>query len=290
MSMTGYGRAEASESGMQVTIEIKSVNHRFLEVNVKAPSRMFLLDDLIKKMIKDKFARGYFDVMVAMSADEDLATTVSVNESLLKGYLAAAKDLAEEYGVNYPPQMGDLLQIKDLFNSSGREFSLDEWRTILKKVMVEALDQVGKIRVVEGASTLADVKVRFGKISDLLVDISAWADNSIQDRFLKLKSRMEKLTKEVGMDEARISQEAAVMADKSDVSEELSRIKSHLSQVDALLSSDEPIGRKLEFFLQEINRETNTVGSKTLSSDSAGHVVEIKSELEKIREQAQNLE
>jgi len=288
--MTGYGRAESESNGRKITIEAKSVNHRFLEVGVKLSSRLFQLDKVIKEAVKARFSRGYFEITVTFGAEQEGAAAVSVNEPLLSGYMAAASDLSSRFNIAYPPSFGDLVQIKDLLSVSGQRWDLEEWEDIVKTALAAALDQVEKMREIEGACAYEDVSGRLDSIETLAGKIEQSHSASSGERLEKLRARITNLVGENTLDENRLAQEAALLADRSDISEELDRLKSHLSQVRALLSSGGPAGRKLEFFVQEINRESNTIGAKTTSAEATVSVVEIKSELEKIREQAQNIE
>lgn len=289
-SMTGYGRGEAEDNGKKITIEVKSVNHRFCEVNVKSSLRALVLDDIVRKEVKKRFARGYFDVMVNFANDAGSASSVSINQSLLAGYMGTAEEVSQKFGVEYPPSFGDLVQVKDLFTVSCANGNFDEYQPLIETALSFALDQLAKVRAVEGEAAMNDVNARFATVAVLVAEIADENEKLVDERFGKLKAKMEKLLGEVGIDESRLAQEAAILADRGDVSEEVERLKSHFDQVNQLFALDEPVGRKLEFFLQEINRETNTIGSKSQSSDSAASVVEMKSELEKIREQAQNIE
>ena len=288
--MTGYGRAEEEQDGQRVTAEVRSVNHRFLEVNVKTTGRVFQLDDFVKKSIKKRFTRGYFDVFIAIASTDCESASVGVNEPLLSGFLKTAAELAEKHGVEYPPTLNELLQVKDLFIISTPEWDLDKIKPVLSAALGNALDQVEQMRGIEGAGAIEDVANRLERISRLMVRIDENHAASSRERFAKLKSRVLALVEESGLDEARMMQEAALLADRSDISEELDRLRSHLAQIESLLSEGGPIGRKLEFFVQEVNREANTIGSKTSSAEATADVVEIKSELEKVREQAQNIE
>lgn len=290
LSMTGYGRGHNEEKGKRVTIEVKSVNHRFVEVNVKTFFRMFMLDDLVRKTIKKKFHRGYFDVNITVFSDNDSISQVTVNDKLLAGYISAAAALSRKFGISDPPTMGDIFQIKDLFTVSDQDLKLNEWRSMIEKALTLSLDQVEKIRKAEGASTLKFIKQKFRKISGLLGKIEKTNKGSSKERYGKLLLKIKKLSGAGDMDQDRLIQEVAIIADRCDISEELDRLRSHLKQISGLFASGEAIGRKLEFFLQEINREANTVGSKISSATGTANVVEIKSDLEKIREQAQNME
>lgn len=291
LSMTGYGRAEEEAGGIRVTVEVRSVNHRFLEVNVKSTSRMLPIEELARKAVKERFSRGYFEVGVTVLREGNGgAAPVAVNGPLIAGYMKAAAELSERFNVPFPPSFGELLQIKDLFSVSGQELSADAIGPVLKTALDGALGQVERARAAEGAIAARDIQGRLSAIAAIVERIEAENAKVPVERFDKLKAKVEKLAGDTGLDENRLIQEAAILADKLDVSEEIDRLKSHLGQAGGLLTLDEPSGRKLEFFTQEINREANTIGSKSASAETTNLVVEIKSEVEKIREQAQNIE
>lgn len=289
LSMTGYGRGSKEDNGRSVTVEAKSVNHKFIDFKIKITGREYRIDDSIRKVIKARFSRGFFDISVSI-VSENNACKVVVNEGLLKGYMDAASSLAERYGINYPPSFGELYQVKDLFSTQDAELDADKAWPLVNEALTEALDQLIGMRKLEGEQILDDIRRRFEAVESLTESISKTSERSVAERYAALKARIEKLTKDVGLDESRIAQEAAALADRSDISEELTRLASHLKQAFGMLDQEGPMGRKLEFLLQEINRETNTVGSKTPLADVTKIVVDIKSELEKIREQAQNIE
>lgn len=289
-SMTGYGRGEAIDQGRRATVEIKSVNHRYLEVNVKSGVRLFRLDDLLRKKIKAGFTRGYFDVYVSIDVDKGDRPAVTLNEELLEGYMTAASRIAEKYGVPYPPRFEGLVALKELFTVDTGEVDFDLWWPTIEQALNSAIAALDTARKVEGKSITDIIGSRFDAIAVMVNQVVERHDESSGERLDKLKGRIAKLVGEATLDEGRLIQEVAYLVDKSAIAEEVDRLSSHLTQVVALLGEEGPIGRKLEFFVQEINREVNTIGSKTSSSDATVLVVDIKSELEKIREQCQNVE
>jgi len=290
LSMTGYGRAEFETSGRRIVVEGKSVNHRYLEVNIKAPCRPFQMEEMIRKAVKAKFSRGYFEITITVGPVAQAPASVTVNETVLAGYLKAASHIAEKHGIAYPPSFGDLLMLKDVFAVSSDDFSLEENWPVLEEPFANVLGQIEAMRKAEGDIAAGDIRARLTKIASLMERIAVESVKSVKDRRDKLKARMDKLLEDSSADPSRIAQEAAILADRSDVSEEMERLRSHMTQVDALFKNGGQAGRKLEFFLQEMNREANTLGSKAAAPEITADVVEIKSEMEKIREQAQNLE
>jgi uncharacterized protein (TIGR00255 family) len=288
--MTGFGRTEKEIGGKRLVIEAKSVNHRYLEVNVKTFARSYALEEAVRQAVKERFARGYFEVSIMIQANGGSGQLVAVNEPLLAGYMKVAQDMSNRHGVKYPPSFGELAMLKDVFVVTADDLPLDDMARPLEETIGQALDQLAAARKTEGASAIADVKARFASIKSNVSFIVTESESSVGERFERLRAKIQKLTGDLALDETRLAQEAAILADRADISEETERTKSHLNQVDALLDSGEPVGRKLEFFLQEISREINTMGSKSASPGITLRVVEMKSDMEKIREQAQNLE
>ncbi len=289
-SMTGYGRATATSDGRRVSIEARSVNHRFMEFNIKISGRIFQLDDRIRKEIKSRFDRGYFDVVVTIESVESTGM-ININEALLSDYMSQMSALAEKYGVEYPPSIGDLMQVRDIFTIADPEWSIDDAWSVVRQGLDDALDRLDQMRAAEGENIVADMKERLKKIQTLVGLIRSESAKGASERMVSLKERISKLVEEYSPDDDRIMQEAAILADRGDITEELTRLDSHLKLAwSTMTSSGSPIGRKMEFLLQEINRETNTIGAKTSSADITTHVVDLKSELERVREQVQNIE
>jgi len=289
-SMTGYGRATALSDGRRVSVEARSVNHRFIEFNIKISDRIFQLDDRIRKEIKARFDRGYFDVVVTIESVES-AGVININEALLRDYMSQMSALAEKYGVEYPPSIGDLMQVRDIFMVTDPEWSIDEAWSVVRRGLGDALDGLDQMRAAEGENIIADMRERLKRIQALVSLIKSDSVTVASERMVSLKERLSKLMEEYNFDEGRIIQEAAILADRVDIAEELTRLDSHLNLAWSMMTStDSPIGRKMEFLLQEINREANTIGSKTPSANITTHVVDLKSELERVREQVQNIE
>lgn len=289
-SMTGYGRTEKEIGGRRLVIEAKSVNHRYLEVNVKIFTRSYALEEAVRQAVKERFARGYFEVSIMIQSNGGCGQTVAVNEPLLAAYLKVAQDMSNRHGVKYPPSFGELASLKDVFVVTADDLPLDDMVRPLEETICQTLDQLEASRKTEGAGAIRDVKSRLANIKSNIDFIVTESESSAGERFERLRAKILKLTGDLALDETRLAQEAAILADRSDISEETERTRSHLKQVDTLLDSGEPVGRKLEFFLQELSREINTMGSKSASPEIILRVVEIKSDMEKIREQAQNLE
>ncbi|MDH5509073.1 MAG: YicC family protein [Nitrospinota bacterium] len=287
--MTGYGLGESEIEGLKVTVEARSVNHRYIEVGVKTPYKNFALDDLVRKKVKGIFNRGAFEVLVALD-NAETAVEVRINEPLLKGYLKVAGDISEKYGIPYPPSFGELVQVRDMFQVAGDAMNTDMMARPLEAALDQALEKLALMRGAEGKHIALDLAGRFARIGQWALVIKELNDGSVKERFATLKEKVEALLDAVAVDEGRLAQEAALLADRSDITEELTRIESHLHKAGDILGSEGPVGRQLEFMLQELGRETNTIGSKSFSTEITRLALEIKGELEKLREQAQNLE
>ncbi|MDH5638964.1 MAG: YicC family protein [Nitrospinota bacterium] len=288
-SMTGYGLGESEMDGLKVTVEARSVNHRYIEVGVKTPYKNFALDDLVRKKLKGIFNRGAFEVLVALD-NVETAAKVQINEPLLKGYLKAAGDISERYGIPYPPSFGELIQVREMFQVTGDAMNTDMMARPLEAALGQALEKLALMRGSEGKHIAQDLAGRFDRIGQWAASIKELNEASVKERYAALKEKVEALLGAAAMDEGRLAQEAALLADRSDITEELTRIDSHLQKAADILSSEGSVGRQLEFLLQELGRETNTIGSKSYSTEITRLALEIKGELEKLREQAQNLE
>lgn len=287
-SMTGYGRAEAERNGIRITVEARSVNHRYVEVSVKSPTKNMQWEDTVRKKVKTMFNRGSFDVHLAVES-AGAGADVRINEPLMKGYLRAAAELAERHQVSYPT-FGDLASVRDMFIISGSIGDPKELEAASGMALEDALNRLAEMRRAEGANIVRDLKGRLARIGACNAEIKAISGRSVQERYNTLREKILKLTQDAGLDEARLAQEAAIIAERGDISEEITRIESHLAESGPILDGGEPAGRKLEFLLQELGREANTIGSKSSSVEVTRLSLEIKSELEKLREQAQNLE
>jgi uncharacterized protein (TIGR00255 family) len=289
-SMTGCGRNIALDKDVKATVDVRAVNHRYLEVVVKSAQKTSVFDERIKKMVRERFSRGYVEVSISCQTESGAAKEFMVNEPLLASYMTFAQKLSERYGVGYPPKFADVLAMKDILIFDASDEVEEVWPA-LESALTAALDQLAESRKVEGEQIIASILNRIDLICGHVDIVATSNETTIPDRLERLRARIEKLLDTVTTpDSDRLYQEAAILADKADVAEEIERLRSHIEQVRVLLAGNGEAGRRLEFFLQEMNREVNTIGSKTASADMTVTVVEMKSELEKIREQAQNLE
>jgi uncharacterized protein (TIGR00255 family) len=287
--MTGYGGAEIEQNGVRISVEARSVNHRFVEVSVKSPNKNMALEDMARKKIKARFGRGSFDIYIA-AENTGAGADVRINEALLKGYLRAASELIERGQVASPPTFGDLVSIRDMFMVSGGYADSPALETAAMAALDTAIVRLAEMRTTEGANITRDLKERMARIGVWTARIKVINERSVQERYDTLREKIIKLTHDAAVDQARLAQEAAIIAERSDISEEITRIESHLAETGPILDGKDPAGRKLEFLLQELGRETNTIGSKSFSAEITRLALDIKGDLEKLREQAQNLE
>lgn len=289
-SMTGFGRAQKEIDGYVITVELKSVNHRYFEFSSRVPRQYGFLDEKLKSYINGKVSRGKIECYVTIEALNTDTADVVVNHTLATAYVNALKEIAETY------------ELKDDFGASTisrfpevlivRKSDEDEEKLwgYVQEVCSEAIDKFVAMREVEGSKMKDDIYSRGQFILDCVSYIEERSPQTVKEYNDKLVERVHELLGDVSLDESRILQEVAIYADKIAVAEETVRLRSHIEQLNAFISSDEPVGRKMDFLVQEINRETNTIGSKANDVDIARKVVDIKAEVEKIREQIQNIE
>ncbi len=289
-SMTGYGRGQEVLDGLSVTVEIKSVNHRFFEYSCRLPRVYGFIDDKLKNYLQQRISRGKVDVFVQIDALESTGSEVLVNEGLAENYLAALREMAQKYGLREDVSVTTLSRYPDVLTV--RQVAVDEdtvWSAV-QKVTDIALGQFVAMREREGARLREDVLSRGQTILSAVAVIEERSPQTVREHMEKVEARMRELLDGAAVDEGRLLTEAAIYADKIAVAEETVRLRSHIDQLDTLLSGDEAVGRKLDFLVQEINPETNTIGSKCSDLELTRIVVDIKAEIEKIREQIQNIE
>lgn len=289
-SMTGFGRACKEVDGYVITVELKSVNHRYFDFSSRCPRQYGFIDDKIKSFVNSKVARGKIDCYVGIEALNTESADVVVNNTLASAYVKALKeistnyDLKEDFGASTVARFPDVLIVKKADEDEDKIWQL------VKTVAEEAIDKFTQMRCVEGKKMYDDVYSRSQFILDTVSFIEERSPQTVKEYNDKLVERVHELLGNVTLDESRILQEVAIYADKVAVAEETVRLRSHIAQLREFISSDEPVGRKLDFLVQEINRETNTIGSKCNDVEIAKKVVEVKAEIEKIREQIQNIE
>lgn len=289
-SMTGYGRAKEERDGKTITVELRAVNHRYLDCTVKAPRQYGFLDDAVKKAAAARIARGKVEVFVGVEVEEGGDVAVTVNHQLAKRYLEALHDLSETYGLRDDVTVTTLSKLPDVLGSERIEQDAEAMTRDVLAVFDKACDGFDQMRLREGEKLAEDVHSRCAAIERMVGEVETRSPERVKEHREKLLARMKEVLADTSIDETRILTEAAIYADKTAVDEETVRLRSHLHQMDGMLQETQPIGRKLDFLVQEMNREANTIGSKANDVAMARIVVDIKSEIEKIREQIQNIE
>jgi uncharacterized protein (TIGR00255 family) len=291
-SMTGYGRAEALLDGRKWTIEVKSLNHRYTEVFVRMPSSMSGLEGEVKRKVGEKLARGRIEVFIRMESEaaQEGEMRCDLNLPLLRHYHALLVQLRETLNLRDDISVGMLTGLKDAFIVKEAEVDLEAVWKGMEAVLEEALRALTEMRKKEGEIISRDMLMRVDLIKKGLNVIEGRAPKVVEEYHRKLSERVKELTGGIEIEGARLSQEVAIMADRMDITEEVVRFRSHLNQLDEMLAGDEAAGRKIDFLLQEMNREANTMGSKGNDAEISCRVVEIKSELSRMREQVQNIE
>lgn len=289
-SMTGYGKGQAAAEGLALTVEIKSVNHRYVDITVKSPRSFLFLENDIKKRVAERLRRGKVDIFINLDALTSSLQVPVVNHPLAAAYVKAFEELRSSYGLDGGIALGLLAGQKDVLVV--REGELDEAliRGCLESALQRALDAIEGMRATEGAATLADMENRLAVAEGLLAEVEVRAPGVPLEWQAKLAERLARLNGDLAADPQRLAQELAVFADRCDISEEIVRFRSHLQQFRQLLRQEEAVGRQLDFLVQELNREVNTMGSKSNDADLTRLVVALKAELEKVREQVQNVE
>lgn len=288
-SMTGYGKAEADSSAGRITVEIKSVNHRYCEMFVKLPRVLSLMESDVKKKVAERLKRGKIEVYIQLEPGEH-ALVPAVNIGLARGYCEAFRFLKEELELADEVSLALILSQKDVLAAPDSRTDSDEFRRALFETVGAAAERLENMRLEEGKALRDDLLGRRARLAELLDSVATRVPVVVSDYAVKLRERIAQILEGAAPDDSRLAQEVAIMADRGDVTEELVRFRSHLAQLDSFLVEVEPVGRKLDFLLQEMNREVNTIGSKANDAQIAMLVVELKAELEKIREQVQNIE
>lgn len=289
-SMTGYGNAQGVKNGLNITVEIKSVNHRYFEFSSRVPRTYGFLDEKLKGFLQEKISRGKVECYVQIEAAEEADVVVDINHALLSGYIDAFKELSERYGIENDATVTSVSRLNDIFTIRKGVADEDAISAAVLAVADEAVGKFLSMRQTEGERLKKDIIARVATIEERVAFIESRSPQTVSEYNEKLKARMKDLLGDMHIDEQRLFTEAAVFADKIAVAEETVRLRSHLDQLIRFFSADEAVGRKMDFLVQEINREANTVGSKAQDMDIARCVVDIKSEIEKIREQVQNIE
>ena len=289
-SMTGYGRSQKLISGREISVELRSVNHRYFEFSARMPRSYSYMEEKLKSLVYKKVSRGKIDLNLTVIALDDITAEVCVNKPLARGYLTALRDLGADLQIEDDVTLTSLARYHDIFIVRKAEVDEDALWSDVKSVAEEALEKYLLMRKDEGQRLLCDIEGRLSAILSYTDKVEEFYPQIVEDYKTRLYNKLLEILGSQQIDEGRILQEAAIFAEKTSVAEEVVRLRSHISQLGEILKSGKPVGRKLDFLVQELNREVNTIGSKAQSIDAAKIVVEIKSEIEKIREQIQNIE
>lgn len=289
-SMTGFGSAKGTVEGLNITVELKSVNNRYLDVSVRMPRSFMFAEEAVKSAVQRHISRGKVDVFISVDSSDAGDITVKVNEALLKGYIDAVRSISEEYSLPADMTAFGVSRFPDVLSVEKKDLDADAISAGIVDITEHALDDFDAMRLREGEKLRDDVLGRLETISGYVADVETKSPETVKEYRARLEAKMAEVLGSAGIDENRILAEAAIFADHIAVDEETVRLRSHMSQLRKMINSSSPTGRKIDFLIQEFNREANTIGSKCQNSDIAHTVVELKSEIEKIREQIQNIE
>ena len=289
-SMTGYGRAVETVNGREFTVEVRSVNNRYLDCTVKLPRSLTYAEEAVKQAVKATVSRGKVDVFISVKAEGAEESRISLNMAVVEGYLAAMRQMVTDCAVADDISVSVLSRLPEVFTVERPEVDEEQLKADLLSVVNKALENYDAMRTTEGAALEADLRCRGNTILELVAQVEQGNGQTVSDYRARLEAKLREVLENTSIDESRILTEAAIFADKVAVDEETVRLRSHLQQMDTMLTAGGAMGRKLDFLLQEMNRESNTIGSKCSDVRLARIVVDIKAELEKIREQTQNIE
>jgi len=289
-SMTGYGRAQNVLNGRDILVEIRSVNHRYFDYSSRIPRVYSYVDEKLKTLFKEVISRGKVEVSVTINALESKDSVIHVNKSIAEGYITALRSLSGEFDLGDDLKLSNLIKIPDIFNVQKTPDDEEQIWNDISQVAHEALDQFLNMRISEGKKLKNDIISKANAIEQMVGEVEKISPTTVENYRKKLVLKLEEILASKDIDEQRIITEAAIFAEKIAVDEETVRLKSHISQFKDMLDSSEAVGRKLDFIVQEMNREVNTIGSKAQDLNITKIVVDMKSEIEKIREQIQNIE
>ena len=289
-SMTGYGSAKGTVEGLEIRVELKSVNNRYLDTAVRLPRSFLFAEEMVKSLVQKHISRGKVDVFINVDSSAAGDMAVKVNENLLKGYVDAIRHIAAEYDLADDLTAQSVGRFPDVLTVEKKDLDAEAISAGMEQIVEEALRDFDAMRTREGEKLRDDVLFRLGTIRDLVAQVEEKAPETVAAYRRRLEQKMAEVLSTAGIDENRILAEAAIFADHIAVDEETVRLKSHMSQLAGMINGHSPTGRKIDFLIQEFNREANTIGSKCQNSEIAHVVVDLKSEIEKIREQIQNIE
>lgn len=288
-SMTGFGRASLESNGKNYIIEIKTVNNKYSDITVKSPKRLSFMEDRIRKQIANRITRGKVEVSVSFFDFSNKSKNVVLNKEIAKEYIKQLKEIADENNLSENISVVEIAKLPDILNSIDSDND-EEIASEALQCLNMALDSLIEMRKTEGENIKQDLLVRIERVHNLVDKIAENSKGIVEEYVSKLEKRVKEILKTDVVDENRIAQEAVIYADKTSIEEELTRLNSHIVQFKELVNSDGPVGKKLDFMIQEMNRETNTIGSKAGSGEITKAVIDLKVELEDIREQIQNIE
>lgn len=289
-SMTGFGRAKCEYEGREYNVEIKSVNHKYSDVSIKIPRQISYLEEKVRKEILTKVSRGKIDVFITLQDYSEKGKNIKINKELAKVYISQLRELAEETGITANIDVIDISKFPEVLNISNEDNEEIYWDE-LRGVLDTALDNFVAMRETEGNKICDDLKARMERIREKVSKISSYSAGLVEEYIVKLNTRVKELMSTDVIDENRLAQEIVIFSDKSSIQEELTRLDSHISQfLDLLSNGNSPVGKKLDFIIQEMNREVNTIGSKANSTKISEGAIELKTEIEDVREQIQNIE
>lgn len=289
-SMTGYGKGEHNDGKRCITAEIKTINNRYSDINIKTPRHLRIFEENIRKILKNSLQRGRIDVYINIDYISESDTVIEPNLFLAKQYKNAIDTIKTELGINNGPSLDTIIKFQDVLIAKEKDEDSDELKISLESAMNEAVENLLSMRAAEGETLKDDISLSMVNILGLMEEISKNSQTIVEDYKIKFETRIKELLGSMELDENRLYNEIVIYADKSDINEEIVRFKSHMNQLGDTLNKGGQIGRKLDFILQEANREINTIGSKIGNLDIIQMVIEIKNLLEKIREQIQNIE
>lgn len=288
--MTGYGRAVETVNGREYTVELRSVNNRYLDCSVRLPRILSFAEDAVKQAVKTSVSRGKVDVYISLRSEGGEEVSIQLNKNVLEGYLSAMRQMVTEFGVADDISVSTVSRLPEVFIVEKPQVDEEQLLNDLMSVVRKALEGYDAMRCTEGAALDKDLRTRGNTILDFVALVEEGNGKTVSDYRTRLESKLREVLENTNIDESRILTEAAIFADKVAVDEETVRLRSHLQQMNTMLDGGGAVGRKLDFLLQEMNREANTIGSKCTDVNLARIVVDIKAELEKIREQTQNIE
>ena len=289
-SMTGYGRAKIENDTREYIVEVKSVNHKYLDINIKLPKTLFCIEDKIRKVISNKISRGKIDVFVTYINYGIEGKTILINKDIAKMYIKEIEEIATENNIASGIRATEISKFPEVLNVIVDEEDEEKIWLELNKCLEKALDNFIEMRITEGEKIKEDLKQRLDEIDENINEIFKNSTGLVEEYVVKLRKRIQEILNTDVVDETRLAQEIVIYSDKTSIEEEITRIKSHIIQFKELLNSEGAIGKKADFIIQEMNRETNTIGSKAGSGEITKAVIDLKVELEDIREQIQNIE